>query len=195
MSNQAENKGRSQKLFSQIQQGNKEAFTKAYEKYSKMLYGLAYQYLKSNEMAEDAVQQTFTKLWEHHKQIVITTSLRNYLYTMTRNHILNQIRDRKAEIINNYQIVQKTEKYQLDITHLLEKEETMNVFYKAIALLPKRKREICMLKMEEQMSNEKIADTLQISVSTVKTHYTQSKKLLRNFIKKMSILITFVVLL
>ncbi|MDD3188914.1 MAG: sigma-70 family RNA polymerase sigma factor, partial [Fermentimonas sp.] len=73
-----------------------------YEKYHRYLYAIALKYLKNTQMAEDAVQHVFVKLWESTSDIHIEINLKNYLYTMTKNYILNQIRDRKDEISLNY---------------------------------------------------------------------------------------------
>jgi len=58
-------------------------------KYHRYLFALAYKYLKDTGMAEDVVQHVFVKLWETTGDIQIEINLRNYLYTMTKNFILN----------------------------------------------------------------------------------------------------------
>lgn len=180
-------------LFQLLQQGNRLVFNKIYYRYSKMLYGIALQYLKDEAMAKDAVQNIFIKFWECHKDIVITNSLRNYLYTMMRNYVLNQIRDNKIKLVENYQEAQQkliTE----NITETIEREEIETLFYKALNLLPNQKKEVCLLKMESQMTNEQIAETLQISVSTVKIRYTQAKEILKHHLKKVLFFVVFVFL-
>lgn len=51
-------------LLTSLRQGSEDAFTVIYERYHKLLYVLAYKYLKSTYSSEDAVQQVFLKLWE-----------------------------------------------------------------------------------------------------------------------------------
>lgn len=46
-------------LFSLLKQGNQDAFTQLYNKYSSMLYGLSYRYLQDRNLAEDVCQQVF----------------------------------------------------------------------------------------------------------------------------------------
>ena len=41
-------------LFAKVERGDVEAFTAVYNKYHKLLYALAYRYLMSSAMAEDA---------------------------------------------------------------------------------------------------------------------------------------------
>ena len=80
-------------------QKDKEAFTIIYQKYHQYLYALAYRFLKDSDMAEDAVQQVFVKFWEIIHEIEVDISLKNYLYSMTKNHILNQFRKNKETIL------------------------------------------------------------------------------------------------
>ena len=68
----------------------------------------------------------------------------------------------------------------------IERKELMAAFYQAITLLPAQKKEICLLKMEGKLSNQEIADKMQLSVSTVKTHYAQAIKLLRAAMSRMA---------
>ena len=64
-------------LLSRLQNGDEKAFTAIYERYNKMLYVLAYKYLKDTFLAEDIVQQVFLKLWESRSLFVGSVHLRN----------------------------------------------------------------------------------------------------------------------
>lgn len=181
-------------LFRLIQKGNKRAFTIAYERYNKMLYALAFRYLKERLSSEDIIQQVFAKFWEYHSDISISISLRNYLYTMTKNLILNQIRDINTSLIRNYQIAQSEDSFEDNLLSAIEEKELMSIFYQAINMLPEQKKTVCILKMEEKMSNQDIAKRMDISINTVKTHYAQAIKLLRSYIEKMLIIIISIIL-
>lgn len=183
-----------EKLFQMMQQGNRLAFNQIYNRYSRMLYGIALRYLKNEAIVQDAVQYVFIKFWECHKNIIITTSLRNYLYTMMRNYMLNQIRgNKKEQLIKNYQEAQQNQPAIESIVETIEKEEVLAALYRALNLLPNTKKEVCMLKMKGQMTNQQIAETLGVSVSTVKKHYTQAKAILKQHLKKVFIFITFII--
>ena len=100
-------------------------------------------------MAEDVVQHVFARLWEFRSELHVGISLKNYLFTMTKNHVLNLIRNENSAISKNYEIAQSTPVY-----------ERMN-----------------------------------LSVNTVKTHYTEALKMLRIHLSKMLIIVTFVTLM
>ena len=172
-------------LFLLIKKRDKEAFTIIYNKYHKYLYVLAERYLKNSEMAEDIVQQVFVKLWETLKNIDIQVNLKNYLYTMTKNHILNTIRDNKELISLSYENAQIELKDETaDFLKMLEESQLISLLHEGIDLLPPQKRDICYKKINENKSNQEIADELGITVNTVKSHYQESIKMLRIYFKK-----------
>ena len=56
-------------LIRQLKKGSQLAFSSLYEKYSKEAYMLSLKYLCSKELAEDAVQNLFIKIWVKKKDI------------------------------------------------------------------------------------------------------------------------------
>lgn len=48
-----------------------DVFSAIYERYHKLLYVLAYKYLKSKELSQDAVQHVFLKFWEARSVLII----------------------------------------------------------------------------------------------------------------------------
>ena len=172
-----------------LQKGNERAFTAIYERYHKLLYVLAYKYLKDNDTAKDAVQQIFLKLWESRPLLSIHINLRNYLYTMLKNHLLNEIRNNYTALEKNYELAQETIEYENEILSKLEEKEMTEQLYRAIDSLPEQKKAVCLYKLKDSLSNQEIAEKMQISIPTVKTHYSQAIKLLREHFDKLLILL------
>ena len=171
-----------------LQKGNERAFTAIYERYHKLLYVLAYKYLKDNDTAKDAVQQIFLKLWESRSLFSIHINLRNYLYTMLKKHLLNEIRNNYTALEKNYELAQETIEYENEILSKLEEKEMTEQLYRAIDSLPEQKKAVCLYKLKDSLSNQEIAEKMQISIPTVKTHYSQAIKLLREHFDKLLIL-------
>ena len=167
-------------LLSRLQNGDEKAFTAIYERYNKMLYVLAYKYLKDTFLAEDIVQQVFLKLWESRSLLVGSVHLRNYLYTMAKNLVLNEIRDNFSDMEKNYAVIQNAPEFEDKLQSALEEKDLFQHFYKILAELPEQKRKVCLLKIRDNLSNQEVADKLHISVPTVKSHYSQAIKLLRD---------------
>ena len=155
---------------------------------------LAYRYLLDKSMAEDAVQHVFVRLWEHRSILDITSNLRNYLYTMTKNYVLNKIRNENNAIIHNFNIYQQNNEYEIYEDTSIEENETRSIFYEVINKLPPQKKIICMLKLEGELTNQGIAEKLNISINTVKTHYAQSLKILKQQLAKLLFFIILIIL-
>ena len=85
--------------------GSHSAFSKIYVKCHRQFFLLALRYLKSKEMAEDAVQYSFMRLWETRTQIDAEQGVEPYLYGILKNHLLNTYKfhqltlEKKEEII------------------------------------------------------------------------------------------------
>ena len=141
---------------------------------------LAYKYLKDSFRAEDIVQQVFLKLWEARSLFAGAINLRNYLYTSAKNLILNEIRDNFSDMEKNYVVIQNTPEFEDKLQSALEEKDLFQHFYKILAELPEQKRKVCLLKIRDNLSNQEVADKLHISVPTVKSHYSQAIKLLRD---------------
>ena len=58
-----------------------------------------------------------------------------------------------------------------------------------------QKRSICLMKVKEELTNQEIAERMNLSVNTVKTHYSEALKMLRIHLSKMLIIVTFVTLM
>lgn len=175
-------------LFLLIKKRDKDAFSAVYQKYHRYLYSLAVKYLKDAQLAEDAVQHVFVKLWETTKNIEIEINLKNYLYTMTKNYILNTIRDHKEEISLSYANAQIDIPGQDDIIKALENKQMRSILYQGVESLPPQKKEVCLRKLETTDSNQQIADKMGISVHTVKSHYQESVKILRSYFQQIKMM-------
>lgn len=126
-------------LLSLLGKGDEQAFTIIYQRYHKLLYVVAYKYLKNDCSAKDSVQQIFYRLWESRSVLIINMNLRNYLYTMLKNHLLNEIRNNYMAMEKNYELAQEKVEYEDDLLDNIEKKEIEEQLYRAINGLPEQK--------------------------------------------------------
>lgn len=179
-------------LLIKLRDGNEKAFSVVFESYHRYLYVLACRYLMSESYAEDAVQYTFMRLWEGRETFDYKTGIKNLLFTILKNYILNEIRHNNLVIQKNYELAQLGEEEESDFLHSLEDADFKDHFYKLIKQLPPQKREVCLLKIQQGLSNQEVADAMNITVPTVKSHYTQVIKLLRSQIDKLLMIVWLV---
>lgn len=178
------------KVVVRLKEGNRLAFTMVYMEYHKQLYSFACHYLGDRYQAEDAIQWLFLRLWENRQLLNEQMSLKSYLFTSLKNHILNLLRDGKREAFRQEQFLrEKEETEDSSVLQQLDEEEVRQRLTAAISTLSPQKRRICELKLEGTLSNAEIAELLQISVNTVKFQYNQIIKELRSRISPTLLLV------
>jgi RNA polymerase sigma factor (sigma-70 family) len=108
---------------------------------------------------------------------------------MTKNYILNYIRDNKAKVTLSYEQAQFDLPEEEHILKAMEERQTQELLYRGIDQLPPQKKEVCRRKLESDDSNQQIAEKMGISVHTVKSHYQESLKLLRSYFEKVKMIL------
>lgn len=170
-------------LIQKIRDGCEKAFREMYDRYHVQMYFIAKKYLKDTNLAEDAVQDIFVKVWEKRHNLDHVNSVNSYLFTMVRNHVLNMLRDRKSELISISAVKEKKLPAKNPTEDNLQYSEYETVFRKGVNELSGRKREVFELRTLKGLTNSEVAELLQIHVRTVKTHYYNSSKFIRTYLK------------
>ena len=173
----------------QLRDGNEKAFSAVFDTYHRYLYVLACRYLMSDSYAEDAVQHTFMRLWEGRETFDYKTGIKNLLFTILKNYILNEIRHNNMALQKNYELAQFNEELEESFLQNLEDVDFKTHLYKLIEQLPPQKREVCLLKIQQGLTNQEVAEAMNISIPTVKSHYTQVIKLLRSQMDKLLMIV------
>jgi len=176
-------------LLMQMRDGNEKAFSIIFDSYHRYLYVLACRYLMSDSYAEDAVQYTFMRLWEGRETFDYKAGIKNLLFTILKNYVLNEIRHNNLVIQKNYELAQFNDEIETDFLHNLEDADFKKHLYKLIKQLPPQKREVCLLKIQQGLTNHEVAEIMNISIHTVKSHYTQVIKLLRSQMDKLLMIV------
>ncbi len=176
-------------LYSDLRAGKEKAFSRVFDCYHRLLYALAYRYLRSEMEAEDAVQFTFMRLWEHRATMDFSNGVRSLLFTILKHYVLNELRHQRIVLEKHEELLQGENEAEESMMRALEDEDLRSHLYAAIRRLPLQKQKICLMKVEQGLSNQEIADQLGITVPTVKSHYTQAIKQLRGMIDKLILIL------
>jgi len=158
--------------------GDEAAFTQIYQRFWSVLYAVAQRYLKDDEMAKDAIQHVFMQLWECREDLALDTNLKNLLFTMTKNHLINVIKRNNMAIQKNYEWAQMNESNETWLEKM-QGEGKLQLLEQTIETLPDQKKRILHYKIQDHFSNQQIADAMGLSIQTVKNQYTSAVKILR----------------
>jgi len=166
------------------------AFTMLFDKYWSNLYATAYGYLKDEVICEEIVHDIFLTVWNNRKQLHIE-SFKNYLIASTRYQVYKHQKALKKSPL------QLMEEYDNINTPAVNNEGAENVVYvelkheidERLKELPKRCQEIFAMSRYEHLSNEEIAQKLNISKRSVENQITSALKYLRLVMKDIAIII------
>lgn len=151
-------------ILEHIRKGDRSAFENMHQRYYTTLCAFANHILKDRESAEDIVQELFLKVWIHRDQLENIESIKDYLFTCTRNHSLTFLRNQKRRENRLKQIPWEEE----HISAYLIEEEANRLLLESVAFLPPRNAEVISLCLQG-MKQEKIAEQMNISINTVKS--------------------------
>ncbi|QGY44639.1 RNA polymerase sigma-70 factor [Maribellus comscasis] len=171
---------RDKKLISLISCDNQLAFKQIFDLYHVRLFHFAKKYLKSEHLAEEAVQDVFLRLWEKRKELGKVEDFSSWLFQLTRNHVLNILKRAANENRIKEQIRKTLNTYEEHIDKQLFEKESLTILHDVIATLPSQRQEIFRLCRFEEKSYEETAQIMGISKSTVNDHMVKAMKYIKN---------------
>lgn len=177
------NRSKDEFLVRELKDGSEKAFQKIYEHYLNDIFSYSMALVRSEEAAEEIVQEVFLRLWLNAETLVPELSLRSYLFTIARNLSFDFLR--KAA---NSRKLREEIFYFGSALHDQTQEELIHAEYdllrkKAIETLPPKRRRIYTLSREEGMSYEDISRELGISISTVKTQMSKALQSMKEYLQ------------
>lgn len=160
---------------------SKEHFEALFKSYYPILCHYAIQYVKTNEQAEEIVQELFYQLWKQRKQLEIHSSIKAYLYKSTYLNCMDWIR--KNKVRSAYQNIKMNSSTNAFMDTAVEQKEIHQIIQDTLTEMPQRVREIFKLSRFEGLKYHEIAAKLSISVKTVEANMGRALKLFRTNLK------------
>jgi len=144
---------------------NETIFAAFFKSQAKLLRNYMYYKFKNQELAEDATQEAFIKLWQNCKDVPLEKA-KSYLYTIANNTTLNAISHQKIVLEyekNNTQTDRSNESPEF----LLEAEQFKNKLLTAIDNLNESQRVAFLMHRIDGKKYAEIATELDISIKAV----------------------------
>lgn len=148
----------------QVVKGDETALRVLVERYRGQLYRLAYGLL-GDSAADDAVQETFIRLWTHARRYNARHSLVTWLYTLCCRRCYDELRRRRR---HREAMMQMPD----DITEVnaFEADELLALLRQVTASLPPKQRIVYQLREVEGLSAEETATVTRMSAEQVKAN-------------------------
>lgn len=162
-----------------IRKGDAAEFKKLIHVHYNQSYHYAKTLARNEELAKDIVQDVFLVLWENRQTINSNTVIKGWLFRTIKNKFIDHARKNKRQVLSLELHLANT----MDDIFKMEENEQLDqkigVLEKEIHHLPNKCREVFLLSKKEGLSNEEIAEYLQVSQKTVEGHLTNAFKVLR----------------
>lgn len=140
-----------------------------FELHYRQLYSYGQQFLSDVSLTEDAIQDLFINLWRTHGNLSEVDNIKFYLFRSLRRDIRRLAEREKQQ--RGFQQAEHFENNQVQTPDFgIENEETLlERHLKALVDgLPKRQREVVLLRYYENFSTEEIAHIMHITEKTVR---------------------------
>lgn len=172
-------------LINGLKAGSKTCFETLYNQWVSRLYHFVFHYVKSEEVTDDIVQDTFIRIWNKRETLDPTLSFKSYLFTISYHSLLKELdRQLKNPLMNDYvEYVEQLHSSDNETTHLIEFDQFQKALKEAKAKLTPRQREIFEMNKECEIKVSEIAAKLSISEQVVRNQLSTALKVLRTEMK------------
>jgi len=171
-------------MITQISRGNKLAFSQLFRSYYPRIFSFVYQLLKDRLLADEITQDVFLRLWINREKLDPALSFDSYLFTISKNIVLNLYKKREIEQRFRDEAIQSQEPESVNIEEQVYCKDLLFLIDKAVSEMPPQQQKVFRLSRQDGLLNAEIAEKLGISKRTVEKHISSSLSFLRKVIEK-----------
>ncbi|MGN7821268.1 RNA polymerase sigma-70 factor [Chitinophaga sp. 22536] len=165
-------------LISLLKRGEVAAFDLLYSRHWSGMYQAAFYLLRDQNACMDIVQDIFAWLWEKREELEIQ-AVPSYLRSAVRFKVANYIRSGKIRDEFYTTLAGLSLPETPGPQDFLELNDLKVIITQVVNSLPEKCREIFLLSRDGQLTNQQIADLLNISIKTVEAQKTIALKRIR----------------
>jgi RNA polymerase sigma-70 factor (family 1) len=157
-------------LLSLLKEGDENAFFEIYHLYKDRIGYRLLRLLRSDELAEEVLQDVFMKVWAGRENIDPELSFKSYIYRIAQNLVIDLMRRAtKERAIYDHIMASSSELYS-HIEENIYRKENEQLLHSVIDMLPPQRKKVFLLFKIEGKSYKEISEELGISHSTIKEH-------------------------
>jgi len=156
------------RLLAAVATGDRRAFTQLYSTYLTGLQRYVFLFTRSEETAQELVQQVFITIWERREQLPEVAHFRSYLYRAAKNLVFDEVRRQQRQVSTYAQVHATRDLHLQPADSALIEQQYQELTQVLINQLPTKRRQIFLLRTQEELTLDEIAEQLAISKSVVK---------------------------
>lgn len=162
----------------QALKGDQQAFTRLVEAYQRPVFNLTYRMLGNPEEAEDAAQETFLRAYSRLKQYNSEHKFSTWIFSIANNHCIDRLRKRRTTSvsIDDNPVLQNLEgNPPMPEREAMSQEQAAEIQL-LLNELDADYRTPLILRYWEELSYEEIAQSMDITVSAVKSRLFRARQ-------------------
>lgn len=164
--------------FERLAQGDEEAFGEIVHYIYRKLFPFVVSLVKSEEEANDLLQEVFLKIWVHRSSFSSINNPMGWIYTVIANTASNHIRARLRQEVRIKEYRQRVSSVEV-MEEQLDAKFTQTLIDDAVNSLPPKKKQVFLLSKKEGLSRKEIAERLNVSENTVRNQLSDAVQFLR----------------
>lgn len=178
-------------LIAQARKGDEGAYRTLLSKYERAVYNICFKMVRNNEEARDLAQEAFMKVFSMLDRYDPSFAFSNWLLKITSNLCIDAKRKRRIATLPMDEPI-RSAKGELERQYpspqdspdkALLKKERMKLLSQAIESLPPHYRIMIVLRHQEDLSYEEIAQVLDLPLGTVKARIHRARGMLKNLLE------------
>ncbi|QIL38968.1 RNA polymerase sigma-70 factor [Pedobacter sp. HDW13] len=178
-------------LISKIVEGDEQAFSVLFFKYLPVLQVFATKFTKSDDAAEEIIQDAFLRVWLNRDKLAEVENVKAYLYKYVSNECLSYLRKKlKTDKMVDAFTAKQTDSHNSTV-ETINLNEVTKIIAVAIEKLPDQRRNIYQLSRRDGKTIPEIAEILRISPNTVKNALVSALKSIRIHLDQHGIVFIF----
>ncbi|PSL27921.1 RNA polymerase sigma factor [Dyadobacter jiangsuensis] len=166
-------------LLKDLASGDSKAFDEVYHYYRGEINRYVFKFVKSTEHTEDLCQEIFLKVWEKRETLANLHSFRAYLFTVSKNRVLDFLRHAATERSVREEVIRASLQHASHVEEALQSEEYQHYLQKILHQLSPRDQEVFRLCREMEHSYDEAAEVLGVSRNAIKKHMVKAIKFLK----------------
>ncbi|NLP06547.1 sigma-70 family RNA polymerase sigma factor [Candidatus Fermentibacteria bacterium] len=166
-------------LMSALCSGDEEAFSEIIRRFQGPVYSLLIRMLGNEDEAEELLQVTFCRVHRYRDHYDPSRPLVTWIFTIASNLAKKEWRRRSRWIQVPIDNVTLTSSIQTAPHYEAGRRELKASLEEAIAMLPPHYREPFLLREDQQLTYEEIAEVLNVRIGTVKSRINRARAMLR----------------
>lgn len=170
-------------------QGDQQAKEVLYTETCQHMFFLAKSIVKSDEEAMDIIHDSYICVFQKLDNIKNLSGFKSYLRTTVANRCKNYLRKKKPLYLSD--MTEDGTELELEDTdgvipgELVGNEDVIECVRRVVESLPEEQRMCVILRYYDEMSLQEIADTLEVSLGTVKSRLSRASKKMRDEIERL----------